>query len=99
MAKKNSENVYGIGCITHKQTSTGKYANTYVYAEWHADGRHHSKSCGNVKDPASRKRAQEVLLETAMRRVENLNVAITRLQKDIAKNENVKSVIHTADAM
>jgi hypothetical protein len=79
MAKRRRDTIYGIGCITIKETYPAR-GTKYLYAEWSVGGRRFSKSCGNAADPESRRRAMEALRRAALARVEALQSEIGRLR-------------------
>ena len=73
--------VYGTGCITTKQTNPGK---CYVYAEWRANGKRYCKSCGNIDDPDSQKRALRVLHGVALDKMGAIMEDMRRIQAELA---------------
>lgn len=79
MAPAHRGTPYGIGCITIKQT--GPSANTYVYAEWYTDGKHHCKSCGNSSKPESHQRARDQLSGVLQERIAVLEAELASLRK------------------
>ena len=79
MAGKRRGNAYGIGCITTKRT--GPTMDTYVYAEWSVNGRHHCKSCGNSARPGSYLRARVLLRGILRERIAVLEAELDSLRK------------------
>ena len=80
MTVKRREAVYGIGCITTKETSPGHH---YLYAEWSINGNRTCKSCGNADDPDSRRRALDELCGAALDRMAALQRDLDRLRADL----------------
>lgn len=79
MAERIRGNAYGIGCITTKRT--GPTMNTYVYAEWSVNGRHHCKSCGNSARPGSYMRARAMLRGVLRERIAALEAELDSLRE------------------
>ena len=80
MVVKHREAIYGLGCITTKETRPGHH---YLYAEWSNKGRRYCKSCGNASDPKSRQRALDKLREATRERIADLQRDLDQLQKDL----------------
>ena len=81
METEHRETVYGLGCITSKETRPGYY---YLYAEWSFKGQRFCKSCGNADDPQSRQRALDKLREAALDRIADLQRDLDQLRKGLA---------------
>ena len=79
MATEHRETIYGIGCITAKNTHPDR-DDWYLYAEWSVRGQRHCKSCGNAANPKSYQRALAVLREVALNRIAALQSEIERLR-------------------
>lgn len=79
MATKRRETIYGIGCITAKNTHPGR-DDWYLYAEWSIGGQRRCKSCGNAANPESHRRARDVLDRAALERIAALQSEIERLR-------------------
>ena len=77
MVARRRGTVYGIGCITEKETHAGR---VYLYAEWSLRGRRHCESCGSAADPKSRELALDKLRAATLERVAALRKEIAGLQ-------------------
>lgn len=80
MVVRHRETVYGLGCITTKETRPGHH---YRYAEWSNKGKRFCKSCGNADDPKSRQRALDKLREATRDRIADLQRDLDQLEKDL----------------
>lgn len=80
MEAEHHKTVYGLGCITSKETRPGHH---YLYAEWSINGERACEACGNAADPKSRQKALDKLREATLKRMTLLQRDLDRLRKSL----------------